>query len=180
MVFERSPAKTISSIWMNGRMEEATMDEMHVEAVMKASAKILREMAKMDFEYGSAYVKESSFSPHDVSTVIGLSNDIKGIVVFSFPREVALAIANRFMELMGVAPAEEINENALSALAELVNTIMGHYMIAMEESGHSVNISPPTTVVGQDVTLGLGMVSKVVGVPVNLPSGVGEIAIAFK
>ena len=156
------------------------MDEKHIESVMKASAKILREMVKMDFEYGSAYTKERTFSPNDVSTLIGLSNDLKGVVVFSFPCEVALEVANRFMELMGVAPAEEINEEVLSALAELMNTIMGHYMIAMEEFGHSVNISPPTTMVGQDVTLGLGIVNKVVGVPVNLPAGAGEVAIAFK
>lgn len=156
------------------------MREKHVDAVMKASSKIFSETAKLEFKRGSAYAKDPSFSPHDVSTLIGVSGDLKGVVIFSFPSDVALMVANRFMELMSEPPAAEFNEKAQSALAEMVSTIMGHYMIAMEELGHKVNTSPPATVRGQKLTIGLGAVDQVLGVPVDLPTGPGEVAVAFK
>jgi chemotaxis protein CheX len=160
--------------------QETIMKEQHVSAVMEVSSKIFSETAKLEFKQGNAYAKDYSFSPHDVSTLIGISGDLKGVVIFSFPSDVALTVANRFIELMGVPPATEFNAEAQSALAEMVNTIMGHYMIAMEERGYKVNISPPTTVMGQKLTIGLGMVDQVLGVPIDLPTGPGEVAIAFK
>ena len=156
------------------------MKEKNVESVMEAFSKILSEMAKLEFETGDVYIKDKSFSSHDVSTLIGVSGDLEGSVIFGFPSDVALTVANRFMELMGVPPAAEFNEEAQSALAEMVNTIMGHYMIRMEDRGHKVNISPPTVLMGQDITLGLGMVNQVFGVPLDLPNGPGEITVAFK
>lgn len=156
------------------------MNEKHIDAVMEASSKIFSEIAKLDFQHGNVYCKDKSFCPHEVSTLIGLSGDIQGIVIFSFPADVALTVSNQFMEAMGVPPADEFGEETQSALAEMVNIIMGHYMIVMEGQGAQMNISPPTIVVGQDVTLGLGMITQVLGVPAKLPSGMGEVAVAFK
>lgn len=156
------------------------MNEEHLESVLEAFAKILNETAQLELKPGNIYSKDRSFKPHVVSVLIGLSGDVKGVVVFSFDPDVALTVTNLFMEHLGVSPSPELDEQARSALGEMVNTIMGHYMISMESRGFKVEISPPTTIVGEEVVFGLGMFQKVFGVPVDLPSGPVEITIAFQ
>lgn len=156
------------------------MTEESLEAVLEASAKILSKTAKLTFEYSEPRVKERVFSSHDVSTLVGISGDQEGTIIICFAYETATQLAGQFMEIVGAKPATEFTDEARSALAELVNTIMGHYMILMEARGFKVNITPVTVVTGDGVNFGVDGINRVLAVPVVLPNGPAEINIALK
>lgn len=156
------------------------MTEESLEAVIEASAKILAQTAQLTFEHSEPRIKERVFSSHDVSTLVGISGDQEGTIIICFAYETAIQLAGRFMEVVGAEPATEFTGEASSALAELVNTIMGHYMIAMEARGFKVNITPVTVVTGDRVNFGVDGIKRVLAVPINLPNGPAEINIAMK
>lgn len=151
-----------------------------VKAVLKASSKILNETVQMEFRHEDPYMKDHPSCLHDVSVLVGFSGDLEGVVFFSFASDAALSLAGRFMEVMGVPAPGELDGNAQSALAELINIIMGHYMIAMEAQGSSVIITPVTVVVGTEVTFGVDGLKQIVAIPISLPVGKGEINVAMK
>ena len=156
------------------------MNHEPLKAVLEASSKILSEMARVELQYGEPRLKERPFGCHEISVIVGFSGDLSGVVNFSLTPEAAMSLASRFMEGMGAKPPAGLDEEAMSALAELVNTIMGHYMIAMETRGSNVTITPVTVIMGSGVTFGVDGITCVSAVTITLPVGSGEITVALK
>lgn len=156
------------------------MTKESVEAVLEATSKILSETIQITVEHKDPHIKEGVFTAYDVSTLVGISGDLEGAIIISFSYDSALSAAGRFMEVMGVQPATELSEQASSALAELINTILGHYMIAMEARGFKVNITPVTVITGDKVNFGVDGIRQVIAVPLVLSVGPAEINIAMK
>ena len=102
---------------------------------------------------------------------MGITGDSRGVVIFSFPPEVAMMVASRLMESMGVPPPTTLNEEATSALAELMN---------MVTQGFKVEISVPTVLKANKVNFALAGLKKILAVPLVLPTGPGEIIIAIE
>ena len=152
----------------------------HLEALLEASSKILVDTAQLEFKHEAPFLKDHFFNSHEISVLVGLSGDFEGAIIFSLAPDAALSLAGRFMEVMGVPPSSDLNDEAKSALAELVNTIMGHYMIAMETRGQRVNITPVTLVTGSEINFGVDGIKQVVAVPMQLSAGPAEINIALK
>ncbi len=156
------------------------MNHEPLKAVLEASSKILGETARVELQFDEPRPKERPFGCHEISIIVGFSGDLDGVVNFSLTPEAALSLASRFMETMGAQPPAELDEEAKSALAELVNIIMGHYMIAMETRGSNVTITPVTVFTGSGVTFGVDGISCVSAATIALPAGSGEIIVASK
>jgi chemotaxis protein CheX len=87
-----------------------------------------------------------AFHPqHDVSGIIGFSNAIRGTIVISLDREVALSAAEAFI---GTRP-DTINEDVMDMVGELANMIGGNAKQRIGNSGVSLGL--PTVVAGCDL-----------------------------
>ena len=89
-----------------------------------------------------------SHSGSDVLTMIGITGDIRGQVYIRIPVTVGLRIASA---MMGGMEVTSLDQMAQSALLELSNMICGNAMITFTEKGYSLNITPPTLVVGKAI-----------------------------
>jgi len=83
----------------------------------------------------------------DVNTIIGVTGQLEGQVIYTFDERVALRFASA---LMGEA-VEELDELAKSAVAELGNIITGNAAIGLSENGYNCILTPPTLLTGKEL-----------------------------
>lgn len=83
----------------------------------------------------------------DVNTIIGVTGQLEGQVIYTFDERVALRIASA---LMGEV-VEDLDELAKSAVAELGNIITGNAAIGLSENGYNCILTPPTLLTGKEL-----------------------------
>ncbi|MBP7891943.1 MAG: chemotaxis protein CheX [Firmicutes bacterium] len=83
----------------------------------------------------------------DVNTIIGVTGQLEGQVIYTFEERVALRIASA---LMGEV-VEDLDELAKSAVAELGNIITGNAAIGLSENGYNCILTPPTLLTGKEL-----------------------------
>lgn len=97
-------------------------------------------------------VEEShQFSGDEVNVLIGLADGLKGNIVLGFKRATALSIVSAMMGGMEVSDLDFMSK---SALGELANMTIGSAIMKLMWS-EVINLSPPTVVMGEDMTLTL-------------------------
>ncbi len=93
------------------------------------------------------YMKEELVCGHSLTTVIGISGDIKGQIAFSMPTDTAKKIASTMMMGMEI---QELDDMAFSALGELTNMICGQAIIGLSTRMITADITPPIIRHGND------------------------------
>jgi chemotaxis protein CheX len=97
--------------------------------------------------------------PHDISGMIGLSGDAKGIVTLSLSRDVALGATEA---ILGERPAD-LDATVADTVGELTNMIAG---MAKGRLSGTLNMSLPSVVTGPNHNI-------------EFPSGVDPVQITF-
>jgi len=147
------------------------LDVKMVAPFVDAFFEILLQYGFSKVKRGNLSLKDKLLATNEVTAFIGLSEDIRGIVAFSMNQETAKGIAS--MMMMGV-PVEEFDEMAQSAISEMANMVTGCASIGLEQNGLSVQISPPTLIVGNNVR---GRLSRVKTLVVEVLTEVGMVEI---
>lgn len=119
------------------------IDVSYITAFVESISNVFSTMLAMQVEVQKPRIKQDFEPNYDVSGIIGLSGDVVGVVVLSFPTDVALGVAGQFtgMEL------EVESEDFADAIGELVNMVSGGAKAKFE--GKQASISVPSVVVGK-------------------------------
>lgn len=152
------------------------MNVKYINPFIKASTEVLKMIAQLDFTTGKPYMKMSPFTPSSVLIVVGITGQISGQAVISMTSEMARAVASKMM--MGM-PVEELDEMAKSALSELGNMIMGNAATLLFNEEITVDITPPTLMVGDGITISSSNMTTI-GVPLNCEIGTLTFDISVK
>jgi len=110
----------------------------------------------------------------DVNTIIGVTGQLEGQVIYTFEEGVALRIASA---LMGEA-VEELDELAKSAVAELGNIITGNAAIGLSENGYNCILTPPTLLTGKELIV--TTFTPVLNVPFSTDFGSVTVHVALR
>jgi len=137
---------------------------------------ILSQVGLQNVQRGKLGVKENLHTSMNVSTVIGVSNMLRGNVTYSMEEETAKRLASILM--MGM-PVQELDAMAQSAIAELSNMLVSNTVAIFEKQKIFVNVSPPTLVVGQNVTLRISQVQTLM-VEILTEAGMIELNIGLE
>ena len=122
----------------------------YVNAFILASHSLLTQMCMIpEIKVGKPSLKEAKF-PNDTSLImVGLTGDISGHVILSFPKETALDIISK----MTMMPVTEIDDLGISAISELGNMIMGNASTLLSEQKVLIDITPPNYCSGNSIML---------------------------
>lgn len=123
------------------------MDQAFIVAFIKSTRNIFSTMLQLDVEVGKPELSHTDQCSFDVSAIIGMSGDINGAVVLSFPRETA----RRVVSIMCGADVGDNADDLSDAVGEMVNMITGGAKAQLD--GKSVSISCPTVVIGSQHTV---------------------------
>ncbi len=112
----------------------------HINPFLMASLKIFREMCYIEPKVGKPFVRDPIFLDNTLLIIIGFTGEMKGQVMISFEKKIALDIASK-MIMMSVT---EMDDFARSAISELGNMILGNAATIFSTQGIAIDITPPT------------------------------------
>lgn len=148
------------------------MKEEYINSFVEAIYTVLPTFGLSDLKIDSLEIKDNMFANMEVTSVIGLTGNVKGNISYSFSRETAKKIASAMM--MGM-PVEDIDEDVRSALAELSNLITGRgCKILSNDNETYTDFTTPTFIIGEDIYF---LISTVKTLAINVVTDAGEMQV---
>jgi chemotaxis protein CheX len=149
------------------------MDVTYINPFIESTQRVFQTMLHVPVEIGKPQISKT-LPQHDVSGIIGMSGDVVGVVVLSFPRSVAKVIVGKFagMEL----PVD--GEDFADAVGELINMISGAAKSQFE--GKSVSISCPSVILGSGHQVAKPSDTVGVSIPCSVYCGQFSIDVAIR
>jgi chemotaxis protein CheX len=150
---------------------------MKVEFVNPFASAVLMVFQKefgMNVMRDSLALQQGPLTGADVNTIIGVTGQLEGQVIYTFDERVALRIASA---LMG-EPLEELDELAKSAVAELGNIITGNAAIGLSENGFNCILTPPTLLTGKELIV--TTFTPVLNIPFSTDFGMVTVHVALR
>jgi chemotaxis protein CheX len=149
------------------------MDVRYINPFIEAVRSVFATMIHIDVTLGTPHVSEV-LPRYDISGIIGLSGDVVGSVVLSFPAPVAMIVIGKFAG--GDYPVT--SPDFADALGEIVNMISGAAKAKFE--GKNVSMSTPSVVVGAGHTLARPTRTICISLPCKVYCGDFSIDIAMR
>ncbi|WP_456388170.1 chemotaxis protein CheX [Desulfolithobacter sp.] len=142
--------------------------------IQEATSDVFASMIFLDIEPGEALENEDSVLESNISSMIGLAGDLKGLLAVHCPAEVARKITGSMLGM----EVEEIDDDVKDAIGEIANMVAGGLKTSLARDGKDVQLAIPTAIVGSSIRAsGLSGAQRVV-VPFRISSG--EFAIELK
>jgi chemotaxis protein CheX len=110
---------------------------------------VLPDFGFKELRRGKLALKDKLVAAANVNVLVGLSQDLRGNIAYSMTEETARGVAS----FMIGAASGEFDEMAKSAVAELANMLTSKAAMSFERNGLLVNVSPPTLITGENITL---------------------------
>jgi chemotaxis protein CheX len=129
----------------------------YINPFLLATKEVFDTMVHLPITLGKPYLRGVADPKYDVSAAIGISGAVTGSAIFSFPLDVAVAVASG----LAGTPLKGLDQDAIDALGEIANMIAGSAKAKLP--GGANKLSLPNVVLGQH--------------RVALPSGVPIIVI---
>lgn len=140
---------------------------------VKSVRTVFSTMLRSELTIGKVALKECTAPTFDVSGVIGLTGDLVGSVVVSFPQKVAAQVASAFVG----SPIPEDGPDLPDAIGELTNMIVGG---AKREIDMVASISVPTIVMGPGHTIARLRDVPCLVIPCSSPLGDFAVEVSVK
>jgi chemotaxis protein CheX len=122
----------------------------HINPFIEASQTVLKQIANIDAKLGKVYLKTAPYKSEDIVIMVGLTGTIRGQAIFTMGKKLAMSIASSMM--FGI-PVLEFDEISKSAISELTNMILGNTATLLYNRGISIEITPPSLLMGENVQI---------------------------
>lgn len=120
----------------------------YINPFIEASEIVLRQMTGLNVKLGKVYLKDSPYKSDNVMVIVGLTGKMRGQVIFTMSKPVAIDIASK---MMGGVVISELDEISKSAISELTNMILGNTATILYNKGIGIEITPPSFLLGENV-----------------------------
>lgn len=151
------------------------MDASFITPFIASIQNVFATMMQLQVSIGNPSIKTDATTTYDVSGIIGMSGDVVGSVVVSFPKETAAACVALFAGQQ--LPSD--HPDFADAIGELVNMISGGAK-GMFTGKKKVTISCPSVVVGTGHTVARQKDTPCVVIPCTTDCGDLVIEIAIR
>ncbi|MEG6523561.1 chemotaxis protein CheX [Desulfotomaculum sp. 1211_IL3151] len=147
----------------------------YVNSFYQATNDVLALMLDITTERGMPRLLEDMVSSKDASVILGIIGDVKGTVLFSFPKDMTLEM----VKIMSGMEMDEIDSFVSSAIGEVANIIGGNAITMLSANNYHCDIATPQVIVGEYKSLSLGN-EKALLLPLKTPIGEFSIALFLK
>lgn len=147
----------------------------HINPVFKAAHEVFQNMFGVNLNKGKLRIEEDIISNNNVNVSIGVTGDLKGTILFSFPEKMALNI----VEEMAGMEIKEFDKFVASAIGELANIISGNAMSNFSEKDYNCDIVPPQITTGVNKTFPTAS-KNVLVIPLSYNNNIFELYISIR
>jgi chemotaxis protein CheX len=150
------------------------MDPAFITPFITSIQNVFSTMMQLPVTIGSPHIRENAATTYDVSGIIGMSGDVVGSVVLSFPNDTALRLVRLFTGTEVALGGPDFTD----AVGELANMVSGNAK-GQFTGKRKVQISCPSVVIGPNHTVARPKDTPCVVIPCSTDCGdfVVEIAI---
>lgn len=117
----------------------------YVNSFYKATKDVLKLMVGIDPQKKDLKIIEDMVCSKDASVVLGVTGDLKGTIIFGFPKDMTLEM----IRIMSGLEMDRIDSFASSALGEVANIISGNAMTLLAENNYVCDIVSPQIFIGE-------------------------------
>lgn len=143
---------------------------------ISATRDVLHTMAGIEPRRGKPRLKGARDVSFDVSGVVGITGQVKGFVVLSFPKPVALHVVKSFVG----DPVDAVDEHVIDAVGELANMVAGGAKRVLAEAGYDLTISIPSVIVGKNHIITRPSGIPCVEIPFEIDVGAFSVELCLK
>jgi len=144
-----------------------------VEPFVKAAFHVLETVTGDSPVRGQLALRTASFTTQQLTIMAGVSGQVEGMALYGMSTVTAQKVASAMIGTESL----ELDDMALSAIAELGNMITGHAATSLSERNFEVDITPPSVVRGMDVEISTRVPALVV--PISTAYGRIEVNVAL-
>jgi chemotaxis protein CheX len=120
-------------------------------------------------------MEKDCYTPSDITVLLSVVGDVRGVVLFSMSTDMALKLISTMLG----QTMQEFDDLAQSGIAEMGNVITGVAATHLAEAGYRCSISVPTLIVGRGTMLSTLDFTRLV-VPLKTSFGNMSIHIALR
>jgi chemotaxis protein CheX len=146
-----------------------------LEPFVEAARDVIVAELGVEVTPGKLAIARGAATALDVTVLLGITGRLTGIVTYGMTEEMAFGIVGR---LLG-APIQELDDMALSGIAEMGNVITGRATTLLSGMGLTAMITPPIVLAGAGSRLTVTNIARLM-VPLNTELGVLEAQLAVK
>ncbi|AOY78199.1 hypothetical protein BJL90_02110 [Clostridium formicaceticum] len=129
-----------------------------------------------NIQKGQLRKKEDMQVDLEITSVIELIGELRGNICYSFSNNTAKKLVSKMM--MGM-PVEEMDEMAISAVAELTNMITGSAATMLSSKEIVFDITPPSIIFGEALSIGISPL-EILAVDIQTQDGKIEVNIGLE
>lgn len=100
----------------------------------------------------------------NITAMLGLGGDIRGMLAVHCPATVAMAITSSFLGM----DIDELNEDVKDAIGEIANMLAGNLKAAFAGHGMKIELALPTSIVGESFRVAGMLGARRVAVPFDM------------
>lgn len=146
-----------------------------INPFISAACEVLKSETGSEAKRGTLSVVESPLLSDEVTVLIGVTGDVRGVVMFGMSERTA----KRIVTAMVGENVAVFDSMAESAIAEIGNVITGLASAKLEEAGYPCTIAPPTMIVGRNTSISTMSIKRLV-VPVQIAAGEVTLHMALR
>lgn len=147
----------------------------YVNSFFQATRDVFRLMLDLDIERGNLSLVEGMVGSKEANVVLGVTGDLKGSILFSFPKDMTLEM----VKIMCGMEMQAIDSFVSSALGEIANIIGGNALTLLASNNYICDIVPPQIFVGEYKSYSMAN-EKALLLPLNTKIGTLDIHIFLK
>lgn len=135
--------------------------------LVDATLEVFASMIFIEIEPQAATDESVAALSPNLSSLIGLAGDLKGILAIHCPENAALEITSAMLGM----EVTELGEDAKDAIGEIANMIAGGLKVSLAEEEKKIELAIPTTVIGRSIRASGLSGAKRIMIPFTCPSG---------
>ena len=134
------------------------MDTDFLSVFEEATQQILSEIGFSDLD---SIEPPKPHAPQDIVATVGLTGGLQGYLLLVTSKECGHAFVQKMFENLDIKVDEQgFGQFHQEALAEIVNQITGRSTTLLEQKGFNCDITPPTIMVGSQLSFNLSRLSE--------------------
>jgi chemotaxis protein CheX len=147
----------------------------YINSFYKATKEVFQLLVDIEPKRGELKLIEELANDKDANVKLGVKGDLKGSILFSFPKEMTLEL----VKIMSGMEMDKIDKFTTSALGEIANIIGGNAFIFLSEQNLTCDITPPQIFIGEYKSSPIEK-EKALLLPLSTPIGEFDITINLK
>jgi chemotaxis protein CheX len=120
--------------------ESNPMQASYINPFLSSSVHVIEQLTQVRASVGQLTLKRMETAQNLIWLRIGIIGQMKGDIIFEFPKHVALKLVS---SMMGGYAVTDLDEMSQSAIAELGNMISGNASTLLSNDGILIDITPP-------------------------------------